>query len=175
MRTAAPVPFNQLTAVFSDIERERNWEPSFPARYIQVDTTPWKEVPTASTIVAGTTTTEVSTLSGASGMAGSHSGHANSTTTGAPPRNTMVRNIAYRAASFEDYKAMGIRIGRLKESLKDRNVKIPTNASNVQMCLAYHILGYCNEPCNSARDHAPHTDREDKDLAAWCKEHLKME
>jgi hypothetical protein len=87
----------------------------------------------------------------------------------------MVRNIAYRVASFEDYKAMGIRIGRLKESLKNRNVKIPTNASNVQMCLAYHILGYCNERCNSARDHAPHTDREDKDLAAWCKEHFKME
>jgi hypothetical protein len=87
----------------------------------------------------------------------------------------MVRNVDYQTARFEEFKARGIRIGRLKEKLKERNVKIPTNANGVPMCLAFHVLGYCNERCNSARDHATHTDKEDKDLAAWCKAHFTME
>lgn len=180
LRTAAPVHFHQLTEVFADIERERNWEPSFPSRYIQLDNaTQWKGVgPPGSTIVAGTTaTTAVSTLSGASSMiGGTHNAHMpNSSATSAPARNTMVRNMSYRSTSFEEFKAMGIRIGRLKDQLKERNVKIPPNAAGAPMCLAFHVLGYCNERCNSSKDHAPHTDSEDKTLVTWCKEHFKLE
>lgn len=175
LRTAAPVPFYQLTDVFSDIERERNWEPSFPARYIQTEMpAPWKSGPPQSTIVANTTaTTAVSTLSNASGE-GTLNMQANSHVTSAP-RNTMVRNVSYRTASFEEFKALGIKIGRLKDRLKEKNVKLPSNAAGAPMCLAFHVLGYCNERCNSAKDHMAHTDTEDKALVSWCKEHFKLE
>lgn len=178
MRTANMVPFVHLTDVFADIERERNWEPSFPGRYIHLETSvpaAGTAIGTASshiTLAGGTTATDVSTLSG-----GPHSMAASSAGTSQPPpaRNTMVRNLTYRAGHFDDFKAMGIRIGKLKESLRERNIKIPKSANGIPMCLAYHVLGYCNERCNSSKDHAAHTEKEDKDLAAWCKEHFKLE
>lgn len=174
MRTAAVVPFTQLVDVFADIERERNWEPSFPARYLQLDSQHMHTDPASSTIaVPNTAATVVSTLSSV------HTGGTGTVTTQPAPsataKNTMVRNLSYRAASFDEFKAMGIRIGRLKDALRERNVKLPKGANGQTMCLAFHVLGYCNERCNSARDHTPHSEKEDKDLVAWCKEHYKLE
>jgi hypothetical protein len=177
MRTAAPVPFTQLTEVFADIERERTWEPSFPMRYIQLTAGgDLKGTMLGSISVAQTGATGLSTLTGGGPTVASHTSMPPSSSGGAlPPKNTMVRNLSYRAPLFEEYKALGIRIAKLKDSLRDRNVKLPQNATGQPMCLAFHVLGYCNERCNSSRDHAPHTDREDKDLLAWCKEHFKLE
>jgi hypothetical protein len=173
MRTAAVVPFTQLTEVFGDIERERNWEPSFPTRYLQLDAqNPHMVGDPASTIaVPNTAATVVSTLSSVTGTAASTV----ATQPHTPTKNTMVRNMSYRAASFDEFKAMGIRIGRLKDALRARNVKLPTGTNGQPMCLAFHVLGYCNERCNSAKDHIPHSEKDDKDLVAWCKEHYKME
>lgn len=182
MRTATAVPFAPLTEVFADIERERPWEPSFPARYIQLvdpmssgaaNSSATLTPGFAATIAGGTATTgAVSTLSGASTVGSFAAASATPQTT---PRNTMVRNISYRAALFEDFKALGIRIGKLKDALRERNVKMPRNVSGQPMCLAYHVLGYCNERCNSSKDHMTHTEKEDKDLHVWCKEHFKLE
>lgn len=179
MRTAAPVPVTQLTDVFSDIERERNWEPSFPLRYIQIEQrTGHKFGGVAEGVtVAGTIATDLSAITSSAASTTTTIGTTNSNgpSGSQPAKNTMVRNINYRASSFEEFKARGIRIARLKESLRERNVQIPKGAHGQTMCLAFHVLGYCNERCNSSADHTQHTDKEDKDLVAWCKANFKLE
>jgi hypothetical protein len=172
MRTAAPIPFTQLTDVFGDIERERNWEPTFPNRYLQMDTLDMsKLVPTTTTNVnvsgGSTVATGVSTLTSGGSATG------NQSSTGA--RNVMVRNLAYQSTLFEEFRALGIRIGKLKDSLKERSIPLPKAANGMPMCLAYHVIGHCNERCNNAKNHLPHTDKEYKDLVAWCKQHFNLE
>jgi hypothetical protein len=174
MRTAGSIPFAQLTEVFSDIERERNWEPTFPHRYLQTDVLDTNNLgmpkaAAANVTVGGgnTIATGVSTLTS--------NGSAASTSGATSARNVMVRNMDYQSALFEEFKALGIRVGKLKESLKERNVQHPKAANGMPMCLAYHVIGHCNERCNNARTHVPHTEKEYKDLVAWCKQHFKLE
>ena len=53
-----------LTYIFTDIERERQWEPTFPARYLLGDTKSTKVKPLpAEILLSGMSITDESTLS----------------------------------------------------------------------------------------------------------------
>ena len=46
--------------------------------------------------------------------------------------------------------------------------KVTRGASEVQMCIAYHIKGTCWSQCRRRKDHATHTQEEDQLLVDWC-------
>jgi hypothetical protein len=164
MRTDTPVPMMALTDVFYEIEREKNWEPSFPTRYLQLDGENELPHPTEISLGGGTSTTGASSLTG--GTPELKTGET---------KSTMIRNMTYKDDLFASYKAKGIKSAKLKDALKERKVQAPLNSKGERMCLPYHVLGFCNSRCGHANDHATHTTAEDQDLHAWCGVNYKIE
>jgi len=173
-RSPGPLPFDRMTEVFGDIARARQWEPQFPARYLN-------EVPfaTTSTVPPAINTSGASladtALTTPSTLPPSVAPTAPTAPTAPNPAGTIVRNSGYNAALFGEYKAKGIKTGKLKAALHDRgNIKVPRNSSNVTMCIPYHVIGMCNTRCHSVADHAPHSEADANTLATWCAEHYHL-
>jgi hypothetical protein len=185
VQSAAPVPFTSLCDVFGEIERQRPWEPHFPAAYLLHDLPP---VSGLSTVVAPAPTypsgithvhtapTDASTLSRSvvTGAPSSTTGGAGKTSSSGGG-SAMIRNLLYQQEIFGKFKALGIKARPLKESLKTRQVEPPFNARNTRMCITYHVHGICNERCKHADDHYHHTSIEDEALRSWCETNYKIE
>ena len=175
-RSPAPLTFDRMTDVFADIARARQWEPHFPTRYLNDPNaiTGYPSVPANITASASATPSLADTsLTSPSTMPPSV----------APPTapaasntaSAIVRNPNYNATLFGEYKAKGIKTGKLKAALHARgNVKIPRNSNNVAMCLPYHIIGMCNTRCHSVADHTPQSEADSNTLVAWCAEHYHL-
>ncbi len=172
MRSTAPYPLSPLTEIFKDIDRERHWEPRFPAGYL---TTPVAHTTTLPSDVlslgAKTAPTAASSLTGSSHISPSAVSHAPVPT---QPENAIVRNVQYKEEVFGSFKAQGLKARTVKDSIKKRNVELPTNARGQHMCLTYHVHGVCNTRCKFATDHYAHTSAEDEALRAWCADHYKI-
>ncbi len=171
LRSPAPLSFSRMTEVFADIARARQWEPHFPSRYLNDPPALPTTVPAAvslSDASANTALTSPSTLPPSVAPP--------PTPPAIPsPPSVIIRNPHYNATLFGEYKARGIKTGKLKAALHARgNIKIPRNSNNVVMCLPYHIIGMCNSRCHSVTDHAPQSEADANTLASWCAEHYHL-
>ena len=173
-----------LTNVFKEIERQRPWEPLFPAGYTQYLPMGGLTPDHAHISHGDTTTTGACTItSGASSLT---SGNTAPTTRPNAPATTgsaatttrtqsnMVRNIHFNPI-FNKFKAMNLRARPLKQRLIAQGVAFPTNARSSGMCITFHAMGVCNDQCKFLADHYKHTDAKDETLRAWCEEHYKSE
>jgi hypothetical protein len=166
-RTAQPVRFDTLLDIFQDIDRQRQWEPSFPSAYLSQP----KPVPlsistgsvTGITVGSGiTTNTAISQGTSAT----------NPTTT---TSTAVVRNPAYNDRLFGPFKAQNIRARAVKDYVRKNKVAYPVNSRKENMCITYHTVGLCNEACRQVADHTTHSADEDETLRLWCTEHWKSE
>ena len=184
LHSPTAIPFEGLHSVFADIECDRPWEPSFPSRYVNA---PASDTYPASITVGNTPSLAGTSLSG-SGSIGSTPSTAPSTTSApnqAPAtapgaakqvKAAIVRNPDYKNDLFAEHKAKGIKTGRLRDALYKRNrTQIPKNSAGNPMCIPWHIIGMCNERCNSIADHGPHSPQDDQALATWCAEHYHLD
>jgi len=180
LHSPQPITFEGLHTVFADIECDRPWEPSFPSRYVN---TPASDSYPAAITVGGSPSLAGTSLSGSNSSTPSNPSTAPSTVPtpnapapAKPPKAAIVRNPDYKNDLFAEYKAKGIKTGRLRDALYKRNrTQIPKNSAGNPMCIPWHIIGMCNERCNSIADHAPHSDQDDQALATWCAEHYHLD
>ena len=171
MRSAAPYPLPPLTDIFRDIERERHWEPRFPAGYLTIPTATTPPLSEVISLGARTAPTAASSLTSLTHAPPSTAGP---TPVPPQPENAIVRNTHYKDEIFGPFKAQGLKARTVKDSIKKRNVELPTNARGQPMCLTYHVHGVCNTRCKLAPDHSAHTSTEDEALRSWCADHYKL-
>jgi hypothetical protein len=180
-----PLHLTTLTEVFKEIERQRPWEPLFPAgytHYLPMGNTPAADYSQVSH-GGSTVTTGASTIT--SGGGSLRSGGTQHTPAAQPaatppaaattrPSSNMVRNLHFNPI-FAKFKEMNLRARPLKQRLMAQGVAFPTNTRNGGMCITYHAMGVCNDQCKFIADHYKHTDAEDETLRAWCEQHYKAE
>ena len=83
---------------------------------------------------------------------------------------TRVANNEYDA-TFQPYKDGTITLGQAREKARAANSPIPTNRHGTEMCLSYHVLGFCWSNCTRAQDHCPLASRDKTKLKEWCEQH----
>jgi hypothetical protein len=176
-RLPAPISVANMTDVFHNITRARQWEPTFPSRYLSGFPVPsGAMLPTAISIGSSATSIADTALTTPSTLPPSAAPSVASTSSANTNPGTIVRNPAYNVALFGEHKAKGIKTGKLKAALHARgNIKVPRNPNNVAMCIPYHVIGMCNTPCNSVADHAPHSEADDSTLSTWCAKHYHLD
>ena len=179
LKTDQAVPFSRLLEIFGELSRERPWEPTFPAAYINQPPLQYSSLSAGGGggSVAGsalTAPTSAMTLSRQARGGASTAPTIVPADISAAPGNNIVRNVHYKDALFGTFKAMGIKSRTLKDNLKLRQVETPTNARGANMCITFHVVGVCNERCKFAADHGTHSDSEDATFQTWCTEHYKI-
>ena len=191
-QTPVVVPPPDFVELFDKIELQTPWEISIPNHYITT------VVPTLPPDFASSGASIMSGLTGTSGVSGSTSGtpltsqpntsqisaqlstliqslaDSNRTPTPRQPNGTQVRNPAWKEAKFKRFKEKNLRHARLLANVAVRPPICPADP-NVEMCLAWHIKGMCNERCGRKADHMAHTDEQDAQLVDWCNTHYKMD
>jgi hypothetical protein len=91
MRSTAPYPLPPLTEIFKDIDRERHWEPRFPAGYLTTPVAHAASLPSdVISLGAKTAPTAASSLTGSSHTPPSAVSHA---PVPPQPENAIVRNV----------------------------------------------------------------------------------
>jgi hypothetical protein len=168
-RTAQPVRFDTLLDIFQDIDRQRQWEPTFPSAYLS------QPKPVPPSIITGSVTgnTVGSALTPNTTF---HLGtKASPSTTTTTTSTAVVRNPAYNDTIFGPYKAQNIRARAVKDYVRKNKVAYPVNSRNENMCITYHTLGLCNEACRQVADHTAHSAEEDETLRLWCSANWKSE
>ena len=177
-RSDPQIPYPDLSDVFMEIKRERDWAPSFPEAYVT------RQVPithdnstgplggmsigtgaTPSTAASTITTGTVFTPVGANGPTAS-------TATGAT--QTTVRNPTPEAALLP-FKQLGLLSRAVRDHCRSLNIALPQNGNGQTICLAYHIKAMCNTRCGHAADHRQHTPAETQTLVTWCGTNYKVE
>jgi hypothetical protein len=88
----------------------------------------------------------------------------------APPVNSTVLNPDYKASLFETYKNRGLVVREVIQRAVEAGRPIPKNDRGQDMCITFHVKGFCNMNCGRKLDHGPpkHTAEEDARLVAWC-------
>ena len=94
---------------------------------------------------------------------------------GAPTREregdrTRVANNNYDA-TFQPFKDGTVTLGQARERARTANSPIPTNRHGTEMCLSYHVLGFCWSNCTRAQDHCTLASRDKTKLKEWCDQH----
>ena len=179
LRTDRAVPFDSLLDVFSDLSRERPWEPTFPLAYIhqpagQSYSLGGGQSVAGSLLTAPTAAMTISRSAAPSSGAASFVAAPPTVEVAAGPPNNIIRNVMYKDTLFGVFKAMGIKSRTLKDNLKLRHIETPTNARGTKMCITYHVVGVCNERCKFAADHFAHNDADDTTFQTWCTENYKI-
>lgn len=88
--------------------------------------------------------------------------------------NQQVANNNYNEAfaQYREFRAEGRQIPIRRIRANANNVVPPSpRDGNVEMCIAYHVLGRCQSNCRRLVDHVQHTAEEDAPLVAFCAEH----
>ena len=87
-----------------------------------------------------------------------------------PPTRTRISNDGYDVA-YQAYKDGNITMAQARDHARTNNAPIPKNAQGTEMCLSYHVLGFCWSNCARAADHQKQRPTDKTKLKAWCDEH----
>ena len=142
----AQIPPPSLTALFDLIENEEPWKPAIPGLPNQVPAAQ----PSAAPPAAGDIRPPAPTTAASS--------------------RTRVANNDYDPA-MQSYKDSGVNLGTARDHAKQASDPIPTNSQGTEMCLSYHVLGFCWSNCSRVQDHRKHGSAETKQLKEWCDKH----
>ena len=83
----------------------------------------------------------------------------------------MVINSGHNLQAFQRFIDLRMADGQritARRARRHANNEIPSN-----MCVAYHVVGRCNENCSRNADHAPHSAEQDATLVTWCEQHWR--
>lgn len=145
-------------------QEEDNFNNYYVLRSYDDNPTPFYE---SNTVVAAT---PIASVSQTGTTLGSSSLSSSSTAAAA-----TVRNDSYNEKLFEPF-SQRITINDIELIIK-RKSPAPRRigkAKKDRMCVSYHVLGYCQENCPSAKDHVRHTTSQDQALHEWCSCHLSQ-
>jgi hypothetical protein len=56
----------------------------------------------------------------------------------------------------------------IRDTSRAAGKPVPHSNTGTEMCLSYHVLGFCWHNCNRAEDHQVHTVPETTRLKEWC-------
>ena len=137
------VPPPNLLQLFDDIANEVPWKPRIPGLPLMI---PTARGGTATTMSSSTVSTPTGVMK---------------------PDHTRVPNSSYQT-DLQRFKDSGVSLSKAHEQAKEAGSPIPTNGKGTEVCLSYHVLGFCWENCARAEDHWAHTKEEHKALLEWC-------
>lgn len=130
----AEIPVPQYDTVLMQIRyQETAWEPLIPRRYLPA-AAPRPATPSA---------------------AGGAPAPAPAPSPGAPlPGRTRerVENPRYDSA-YQTYQDRRVALGTIRANATQSGTPLPTNAQGIEICLCWHVLGYCWSNCSRLGDH----------------------
>ena len=80
---------------------------------------------------------------------------------------TKVLNLNYDS-TYATHKGGGVQLKEARENGRTLSKYIPQNSDGTEMCLSWHILGFCYDNCARKQDHRKQKQTEKTDLQAWC-------
>jgi hypothetical protein len=87
---------------------------------------------------------------------------------GAAPSNRLqVKNVQYDV-KFQPFKDLHLSLGTIRTKAKEKGHEVPKNDQDTEMCLCYHVMGFCWDNCKRQLDHRAHSAPETKRLLDWC-------
>ena len=81
-----------------------------------------------------------------------------------------INNTNYNPA-YQAYRDRNMPLAQVRAHARQANDPVPRNDDNVEMCLCYHVLGYCWNNCSRLSDHWTQSAAEVTRLQAWCTAH----
>jgi hypothetical protein len=90
----------------------------------------------------------------------------------AAPVSTAVVNLNYNATKFASFKELGLLIRDVITRAAAAGHPLPKNDRGEDMCVTFHVKGFCNANCRRNADHSPpgpvRNPAEEARLHAWC-------
>jgi hypothetical protein len=155
----APVAVPDFGALWEKIQTGEQWEIPLPAHYLQplplLDLPP--SVPNGPYLSPGT-----------AGRRPPTGGLPTPATTTA----ASVVNLNYNGRKFQVFKDLGLMVKEVMARAVAAGHAIPKNDRGEDMCITYHVKGFCNMNCRRKGDHSPpgpaRSPAEEAKLFAWC-------
>ena len=73
--------------------------------------------------------------------------------------------------TYQPFKDKGFSLQQVRAHGRTENDPVPPNDDGVEMCICFHVLGYCWTNCKRLGDHRPQKPAEKEKLVQWCKAH----
>ena len=85
---------------------------------------------------------------------------------------TQVVNLNYNATKFASFKELGLMVRDVITRAETAGHPPPKNDRGLDMCVTFHVKGFCNSNCRRHADHSPpgpaRNPAEEARLHAWC-------
>jgi hypothetical protein len=86
--------------------------------------------------------------------------------------SSQVVNLNYNATKFTSFKELGLMVREVIARAKTAGHPLPKNDRGVDMCITFHVKGFCNSNCQRHGDHSPpgpaRNPAEEARLHPWC-------
>mgnify|MGYP000181859540 CR=1 FL=1 len=86
--------------------------------------------------------------------------------------STQVVNLNYNATKFASFKELGLMVRDVITRAETAGHPLPKNDRGLDMCVTFHVKGFCNSNCRRHADHSPpgpaRNPAEEARLHAWC-------
>jgi hypothetical protein len=86
--------------------------------------------------------------------------------------STAVANLNYNATKFSSFKELGLMVRDVIARAETAGHPLPKNDRGLDMCITFHVKGFCNANCRRNADHSPpgpvRNPAEESRLHAWC-------
>ena len=162
-RTSESLPPPSFLDLFDLIQEMREWKPPIPQRYLAC--LPVSSTTASSGTLAPEGKASVGNQSSVATPSGAFTSGAN-----AGGRREGITAASYLESEFSQFKDSGLSMRAVREAVIAADKPVPINNKGTEMCLSYHILGFCWNNCDRAEDHRAHTTSETTKLKTWCTE-----
>ena len=89
-----------------------------------------------------------------------------------PPVSAAVANLNYNSAKFTSFKDLGLMVRDVITRAAAAGHPLPKNDRGGDMCITFHVKGFCNANCRRSADHSPpgpaRNPAEEARLFTWC-------
>jgi hypothetical protein len=163
LNSQQPVPEPNYHELLDRIRnQEAGWEPQIPYRYLPTGQ-PGNPTPSPT---GGQPSGAAPAPSPAPGPPAAPTGQPQ---TGA---RTRVSNTKYDGAAYQQYRDKNMPLAQVRTHAKDASDPIPKNDQGTEVCLSYHVMGFCWSNCSRIGDHRPQTAGERTRTMKWCSTHF---
>lgn len=142
VRSPSPVPAPNLARLLSLIRHNEAWVVPLPPQYSRLKAPP----PALYPATTHTTHQQVMSLPPAT-TAGN-----NKATQPSNGRGERCNNANYQS-DYSSFKELGLPVRDVRDKAKAAGKPVPANDQGTEMCLSYHILGFCWNNCGKSGNH----------------------
>jgi hypothetical protein len=82
-------------------------------------------------------------------------------------RGERCLNVQYDT-QFSPFKDLALPVKDIWDKARAAGKPVPSNATGMEFCLSYHVLGFCWSNCSKSADHAAPVAADSAKLLAWC-------